>query len=293
MTGAITLKREIKRAAGWTSVALSPLARETAGVCILMYHRIAPIGFVDQRADDWNVSPETFERQMSTLAAIAEVIPLHTLSHRLVGCRTASRPLACITIDDGYASVCTHALPILACYQLPATFFVPTAYVDSDTPLPFDRWAQLNHARVPADRWRAMSWQDLERAARTGLVTIGSHSHEHLAGRTCTPARLQEEAERSRACLRARLGPDHARTYAYPYGNSRLGDVPATYESAVRSAGYDLAVTTDPGLATSVCNPFRFPRLEMHQVDSRPVLQAKLRGSLAAYRLIDRLRPSA
>lgn len=323
MLRAITLKRGIKRAAGWTSVALSPFvdaSRDEASICILMFHRIAPIDFIDQRADDWNVPPDIFERQMRTLAAHATVIPLTAVAARLAAAaagaaaagdaasagaavtprRSAERRFACVTVDDGYACAFTHAVPILVRYGIPATFFVPTAYVDSRGPMPFDRWGRLNRSRVTADTWRAVGWRDLEQAAKSGLVTIGSHSHRHLDGHRCDADRLRDEAAHSREELHARLGADHARTYAYPYGNSRLGDVPAEYEAAVREAGYDLAVTTDPGLAHAGAgaaadvsiNPFRLPRLEVHQLDSNAVLRAKLRGSLAPYRAIDRLRPA-
>jgi peptidoglycan/xylan/chitin deacetylase (PgdA/CDA1 family) len=309
MVGGITLKRGIKRAAGWASVVMAPFSSSSLdGVCILMYHRIARIGFVDGRVDDWNVPPDVFERQMRTLAMCARVVSLHALQalhapHALPAVQEGtlaqaprgadSRPLACVTLDDGYASACENALPVLVRYGIPATLFVPTAYVDSHEPMPFDRWGHLNRARVSPDSWRPIGWRELERAVRTGLVSVGSHSHDHLGGRGCTADRFIEEAARSRERLRAQLGPDHARTYAYPYGNSRLGDVPAPYEAAVRAAGYELAVTTDPGLASAGSNPFRLPRLEVHQLDSAPVLRAKVRGSLAPYRLIERLRPRA
>jgi len=285
-TVGIPLKRGIKRAAGWASIALSPIATGS-GVCILMYHRFAPIEFVDPRADDWNVPPAIFERQMRALAEFADVVPLNRIRAAATG---GERPVACITIDDGYASVCQYAIPILQRYGLPATFFVPTAYIGSEAPFPFDRWGLLNHHRVGPDLWRPATWRELERAATSDLIHIGSHSHHHLAGRVCPLPRLQEETERSREDLRKRLGDDHARAYAYPYGNSRLGDVPAPYESAVRAAGYEVAVTTDPALANAGNNPFRLPRLEVHQLDSARVLRAKLRGSLTPYRAIDRLR---
>jgi peptidoglycan/xylan/chitin deacetylase (PgdA/CDA1 family) len=320
MAGGIMLKRGIKRAAGWASVVMAPFSSSSPddSVCILMYHRIARIGFVDPRVDDWNVPPDVFERQMQTLAMCATVVSLHTLhalhmlhaSHPLQPLHalqassppreeapaqrgTSTRPLACVTLDDGYASAYESALPVLVRYGIPATFFVPTAYVDSHEPMPFDRWGQLNRAHVTPDSWRPIGWRELERAVRTGLVSVGSHSHDHLGGRGCAADRFVEEAARSRERLCAQLGPEHARTYAYPYGNSRLGDVPAPYEAAVRAAGYELAVTTDPGLASADSNLFRLPRLEVHQLDSPPVMRAKVHGSLAPYHLLERLRPRA
>lgn len=321
MVGHIQLKRGIKRAAGWASVMTSPFASaasSSGAACILMYHRTAVIDFVDSRTDDWNVPPDVFERHMRTLAATADVVPLHALRERQAlgqasgqpsgpgsdeasgqasgqangqaNVRNSGKPLVCVTLDDGYASACESALPILERYRIPATFFVAAAYVGSRDPLPFDRWGRLNCGRVGAESWRAAGWRELERAIHGGLITIGSHSFRHLEARDCGPAHLREEAERSRDALRSRLGAEHARAYAYPYGSSRLGDVTETYENAVRAAGYDLAVTTDLGLARATDNPFRLPRIEAHQVDSALVLRAKLRGALVPYWVTDRLR---
>jgi peptidoglycan/xylan/chitin deacetylase (PgdA/CDA1 family) len=292
MVGHITLKRGIKRAAGWASVMTSPFASSSSAgaACILMYHRTACIDFVDSRTDDWNVPPDVFECHMRTLAATADVVPLHALRERQALQLNPGRPLVCVTLDDGYASACESALPILERYRIPATFFVAAAYVGTRDPMPFDRWGRLNCGRVGVESWRAAGWRELERAIRGGLITIGSHSFRHLEARDCGTAHLREEAERSRDTLRARLGEEHARTYAYPYGSSRLGDVTEAYEDAVRAAGYDLAVTTDLGLARATDNPFRLPRIEAHQVDSASVLRAKLRGALAPYWVTDRLR---
>jgi peptidoglycan/xylan/chitin deacetylase (PgdA/CDA1 family) len=297
MLGRITFKRGIKRAAGWAAVASAPLTSAASGhaaaACILMYHRTARIDFVDPTTDDWNVHPDVFERQMRALSDCAETVPLEALAARLRDLDAdpdPARPLVCVTFDDGYASVVERALPVLVRYRIPATFFVPTAYIGGDEPMPFDRWGQRHRRRVDADTWRPVAWRDLERALRTGLVSIGSHSHQHLAGRGCDAERLAEETARSRETLRARLGPEQARAYAYPYGCSRLGDVPAAYERAVRVAGYDLAVTTDLGLARAADNPLRLPRIEAHQVDTPSMLRAKMRGALGPYRVTDRLR---
>jgi peptidoglycan/xylan/chitin deacetylase (PgdA/CDA1 family) len=44
-----------------------------------------------------------------------------------------------LTFDDGYRNNVTHALPILRRYHAPATFFVPTGFVDHPRPLWYDR----------------------------------------------------------------------------------------------------------------------------------------------------------
>jgi len=54
------------------------------------------------------------------------------------------------TFDDGYRNNLTHALPILRRYNAPATFFIPTGFVENPRPFWFDR---LDYAlqQVPID----------------------------------------------------------------------------------------------------------------------------------------------
>jgi peptidoglycan/xylan/chitin deacetylase (PgdA/CDA1 family) len=293
MVGRNSVKRAVKRAAGWAASAETLLAGRRAprgGACVFYYHRVADVGFVDSGVDDWNVRPADFERQVAALAEFAEIVPLLELTGRLRGGAANNRPLVALTFDDGYASFHRHALPVLRRFGAHATAFVVTGTVGSDEPQPFDGWARKNRGRTSADDWRAMNWSELEDCAASGLVHVGAHSHSHLRGSLCTPAQLADEAGRSRELLRARLGDAHARSYAYPYGSTRLGDASDAYAEAARAAGYEVGVTTDLGLATAASDPLRLPRIEAHALDAPSVLRAKAVGALASYRLTDNLR---
>jgi peptidoglycan/xylan/chitin deacetylase (PgdA/CDA1 family) len=292
MIGRITLKRAFKRTAGWAAVLARPFTgRSTSpAACILCYHRVAEIGFVDPHVDDWNVPPEVFERQIAALAAFAEFVPLLDLPCRLSAAAPSGRPLVCLTFDDGYAGVYSRALPVLRRYQAPATVFVVTSAIGRQGPMPFDRWSRRHRERAPAEACRAMDWDELAACLGSGLITLGGHSHEHLQGQNCTPAQLAEEAGRSRAVLLRRFGEAQARAYAYPYGSTRHGQVTPDYVRAVRTAGYQLAVTTDLGLASARSDPYLLPRVEAHAVDGPRVLRAKAAGALGPFRLTDRLR---
>jgi peptidoglycan/xylan/chitin deacetylase (PgdA/CDA1 family) len=291
MIGPITLKDTVKQTAGWAAL-LSRLFTEPSSrrACIFYYHRIVEVGFRDSRIDDWNVTPQQFERQIAALTSFAEIIPLIDLPSRLQSSARSSRPFVCLTFDDGYANFHSQVLPILRRYKVPATAFVVTSQIGSPQPMPFDRWAHKNHARINKESWRPLSWHELEDCVSSGLVTIGAHSHRHLRGSQCTADQIAEEAERSREILRIRLGKAHSVQYAYPYGNSKLGDVSSDYKCAVRAAGYELAVTTDLGLVHAQNDLYSLPRLEAHTLDSPGVLKAKAAGALGPYRLTDHFR---
>ena len=291
MIGRVTLKRIAKAAAGRTAAVLAPLdsARQHPNACILVYHRVAPLGIVDRSRDDWNVPPATFERQIAALAASCELVPLTTLARRLAESPSAPKPLVALTFDDGFANVVTRALPVLREYAAPATLFSVTSFVGALQPMPFDRWAVANAATVDRDAWRATTWEELEAWVAAGM-DVGSHSHRHLNGRDCEPSQLTDEAHRSRELLTARLGSEAGRSFAYPYGSTRLGHVSPAYRDVVRAAGFSHALTTDLGLVTQASDPYGLPRLEAHPLDSPGVLRAKARGSLRPYAVLDRLR---
>lgn len=290
--GKNTFKRAVKRTAGlasWLERLLVAYPARPAG-CIFYYHRVAELGFLDRSVDDWNVPPHTFERQIAALSEYAEIVPLLELRGRLARFRAGQKPLVSLTFDDGFASFRARVLPVLRRYGAHATAFVVTGNVGREGPQEFDHWALKHLRRTRPEVWRAMTWGELEECAASGLVHVGAHSHEHLRGSRVTSARMAEEAGRSRELLRRRLGDSAARAYAYPYGSTRLGDASPEYARAVREAGYEVAVTTNLGLATSHSDPHLLPRVEAHALDLPGVMRAKASGALAPYHLTDHLR---
>ena len=290
--GIATIKRTVKQTTGWAAM-LSRLFTTSAmqqQACIFYYHRVADIGFMDSQIDDWNVTPAQFERQITTLLSFADIVPLADLPGRLAGADEIKKPLVSLTFDDGYANFHSQALPVLKRYGVPATAFVVTSSIGKTEPMPFDRWALSHSGRVAAEGWRALNWKELEDCVASELITIGAHSHQHLRGSQCSAAQIADEVGHSREVLRSRLGEKHSSQYAYPYGNSRLGDVSQSYVAAVKAAGFKIAVTTDLGLVTSQCDIHTLPRLEAHMMDSPGVMKAKAMGALAPYRITDHLR---
>jgi peptidoglycan/xylan/chitin deacetylase (PgdA/CDA1 family) len=93
---------------------------------ILIYHRVLPQSdpiFPDE------VDAISFEKHVRLISSCFNVIPLHDAVNAL---RRRSLPAraACITFDDGYADNADVALPILRRYNVQATFFVATAFLD-------------------------------------------------------------------------------------------------------------------------------------------------------------------
>jgi peptidoglycan/xylan/chitin deacetylase (PgdA/CDA1 family) len=108
-------------------------------VSVLMYH-----GLVKEPLPvrDWCfLSLDRFEEQMRYLTAHFEVV--HVEEALAPGrAESARRPLACVTFDDGFASVHGLAFPVLERLRIPATVYLVTDLLDSSDTVWFARLHQ-------------------------------------------------------------------------------------------------------------------------------------------------------
>src|SRR3954451_9220905 len=93
---------------------------------VLCYHAVT-----ERWPNELSVDPEALERQVRLLlrrgyrgVRFAEVTSDEGPSKRFA-----------ITFDDAYRSVCDEAAPVLERLGVPATVFVPTAWVGADEPM--------------------------------------------------------------------------------------------------------------------------------------------------------------
>jgi peptidoglycan/xylan/chitin deacetylase (PgdA/CDA1 family) len=105
------------------AVALAPLP-------IVTYHNIAnPDRSYPYDPEVVDASPAQFRRQMEMLARHAVPIGIDELVRALDGAALPANAVM-VTFDDGYRSCHELALPILREVGIPATFFIPTTYVE-------------------------------------------------------------------------------------------------------------------------------------------------------------------
>lgn len=102
---------------------------------ILMYHRF----FRDESNE--GVSSDCFERQIAFLSEYCECLTITDLLAKVMSGNRISngKPVVCITVDDGYSDFYDVAYPILKRYQVPASFYVTTGFVDGDCWFWYDR----------------------------------------------------------------------------------------------------------------------------------------------------------
>jgi peptidoglycan/xylan/chitin deacetylase (PgdA/CDA1 family) len=211
-------------------------ADEYQTVPILAYHRFGHGG------GKMVVSPSSFAAQLEWLARNDyRVIPLGQLAGYLAGKEALPKRAVVITIDDGYESTHRHALPLLRKYGFPATLFVYTDFVGAGD---------------------ALSWQQLQELAASGLVDIQAHSKSHRNLIERAPAENDQQYRQSvefeikapREALERRL-PVQVRHYAFPYG-----DASETVLEVLARNQYQLAVTVNPGGNAFFAQPFMLRR---------------------------------
>ncbi len=102
--------------------------REHAAV--LMYHSVVDSTLAPYIDPDNTISVKDFESHIKFLKNKCNVISMETLVSSLNSGQPLPKRSVVITFDDGYLDNLTLAAPILEKYQLPATVFICTGYVE-------------------------------------------------------------------------------------------------------------------------------------------------------------------
>jgi peptidoglycan/xylan/chitin deacetylase (PgdA/CDA1 family) len=228
-------------------VGTTPRART---LVVLTYHAVT--------ADD----VDRFASQMRLLKRRARVVFADDAA------AAGTRPAVAVTFDDAFQCVFDHALPLLARLEIPATVFVPTAYLGADAGWRSDGPA-LSDLPRPVVSAAALTALDPSR------VRIGSHTvtHPHLA--VLPPARLKAELVGSRTTLEALTGAP-VNLLAVPYGCFNVGVV-----EAARLTGYTRVFANMPLALAARTSPTLHGRVNVSPRDWRLEFYLKATGSYA------------
>lgn len=235
---------------------------------ILAYHAL------DESPSPISTAPSVFERQVRWLAEHDyRVIPLSVLVRRLRAGEEVGPRTAVITFDDGFLSVYTSAMPILARLGFPATVFLVAGYCGrrndwSGQPDGVPRYPLLNWTQV-----RDMDGRGFE---------IGAHTVNHPRLDRLVPEQVEHEVVGSKTQIEDRLG--HAiDLFAYPYGRWTL------LVREVVGRAYSGACTTFQALVGPDSDPLVLSRIEAHYVRSPLILGRLPSRMFPAYLAVRRM----
>lgn len=219
-------------------------------VRILLYHKIR-----DRPDDALCIGVEDFDRQMAYLARHYRLVSLDDMMAAFLSGRQLPPRSVVVTFDDGYADNCTHALPILKKYGVPATIFVVHDYIGTTRTYPWDDGTE-DHA---------LSWNQISDMQAQG-ISFGCHTLSHPLLNDIPLEEAYREIHESKARLERRLGP--IRHFAYPRGESR--DFSVAVKALVAKEGFVAACSTIPGTNTPDSDRYALRRTVVEPVDASP-----------------------
>lgn len=122
--------------------------RWAPGALVLAYHRLHADG-----SDPWSlgVSPQNFKAHLEIIRKHTRPSSLDALAQSMREGKRLPRGIV-ITFDDGYSDNLSHALPLLVHFEIPATVFIISAYLDQQQEFWWDELEQLllHPGRLPA-----------------------------------------------------------------------------------------------------------------------------------------------
>jgi peptidoglycan/xylan/chitin deacetylase (PgdA/CDA1 family) len=230
--------------------------RTVGSVAVLMYHSIATS--TTRSFARLTVDPALFDEHLAALREQQlDVISFSEVPSVLA----AGRQAVAITIDDGLADAADGAAPALLRHGLPATFFVPSAFIDTRA-----SWMRGEDASRPM-----LSWSALDEMARAGFE-IGSHGKRHLAADVNDEDIVRRDAAESRSDLEQRLGRA-VPSFAYPFGYHAT-----RARRAVREVGFAQACIVGDLPVLAGDDRWALPRMTVVQGTSPEALLAMTRS---------------
>ena len=99
---------------------------------ILMYHRVLPEELLKEDLNiGMAVTVSEFEKQIKNLKSKYKIVSIDEFNKNIK--EKKNEFMVAITFDDGYKDNLIYALPILEKYQIPATIYITTRFLDNDT----------------------------------------------------------------------------------------------------------------------------------------------------------------
>ncbi len=224
------------------------------GTRLLFYHRVS------EDRDPLAVRPRRFREQMDFLASEGYTVVDVVEAARLLAAPSPPPRVVGLSFDDGYLDVAQNALPVLADHGFTATVFIATGAVDGL--VTFD-WYQ----QPPP----LMSWDDIV-VLDGGPLRFEAHTITHPNLLRLDAAAAEREIATSKQSLEQRLGR-RVQAFCYPAGLFGPRE-----RRLVAQAGYEVAVSCEPGLNVSDTDRLALRRNAVDARDRLLDFRAKLGG---------------
>jgi peptidoglycan/xylan/chitin deacetylase (PgdA/CDA1 family) len=237
-------------------------AHSDCSLAILTYHAL------DDQPSVISMPPAAFRGQVEALArrglrgvSLAQAFEQREREGRF------PQDAVVLTFDDGYLSVITAGLPLLAAHGFTATVFLASGLVGLTA-------AEARRRNPDLDR-DLLDWGQATELLQAGWE-IGSHTVSHPDLTRLDTASLARELGDSKLELEQRLQAP-VRSFAYPYGRHKrsVRDAAAHY--------YDFACTTRLAHHAGVGDSLRIDRIDMYYMQDPDRFARLLDDGLVAW----------
>ncbi len=215
-----------------------------------------------------------------------------------------------ITLDDGWRDNITNVIPLIIKHNIPVTFFISSGPVErdgvfwfslvrafkNDLPLAYRNnvkklWSvdekkrsavveELTKIIAPPLAREAMSVDDVRSISNIPLVTLGSHTVNHVITTNCTDRELKEEIIHSKLKLE-QWGGRKVNLFSYPNGDHGERE-----KRILQEAGITLAATTQKEPISKTTDPFLVPRFCINNDAFFPEIVCQIVGVWGKYMAI-------
>jgi len=227
-------------------------------VPVIAYHHVN-----ENKGDMITVTPEVFERQMRYLSDSGyRTLRAGELLAYINGGLSLDEKSVMITFDDGWLDNYIYAFPILRKYNINATIFLATDWIDKAS----ENAVDLN-AVIPGHKESfslveqgeghkvLLTWEFAEEMVGSGLVEFHSHTKSHRKCHELSSDELKEELSESKGVMEERFGRP-CTSLCWPSGRNN-----ALSMKIARENGYNLLFTTRHGIVEKGSDPLSIDRI--------------------------------
>lgn len=208
------------------------------GYIILMYHS-TPV------SASWvyDVGKNYFKEQIEYVSNNYNVLSISSIVERMRRGEKLNKTIFGITFDDGYENNYKVAYPLLVKYDIPATIFPCTLYITEDGSYKSTIGEQM------------LSWPEIEEMEKSGLITVGSHSHTHPNLTSISKEEVINEIETSKRIFQDKLSVE-VELFSVPGGyiNDDVKEI-------IKSRGFKAILTSKSSINPANQSPYDIGRM--------------------------------
>jgi len=233
---------------------------------VLYYHRVVhkeECKEIDPR-EGMYTDIDVFAKQMEFLKKYYNFVSESSIVKAIENNKPLTDYPLWLTFDDGWSDNYINAFPILRKYNIPATFFVTTGYIDGIfSPNKFRRKDYF------------MAWQQIKEVSEHG-ISIGAHTVSHRSLSSLSDGEIEKEIATSKDEIERRIG-NKVISFAYPFGKGEHFDSQKCLP-ILKKNNFKLAVTTIGGFNTldSTGDTFNLRRIGLSYDDTISIFKFKI-----------------